>query len=70
MANMVDTDPMTTKTSNVPPIKYHPNTADRTIEPEVAKVFNTASAYFNVAATNNPPEACKRETNKVVIVHP
>lgn len=55
IANIVAIQPTHTNISNWPPSNMKPNTADSTIEPDVARVFNIASAYLSVAATNKPP---------------
>ena len=67
---MVVKAPRETNRSRVPPRNIYPNTADITMEPEVAKVFNKASAYLRVAATSRPPKACMRAIATVFTVHP
>ena len=45
-----------------------PSKVDNKIAPAAAIVFIIESAYFNVAATNNPPPAPRRDTNNVSIL--
>jgi hypothetical protein len=70
IANIVHKAPKDTNISNDPSKKRNPKMAEMTMEPEVARVFKTASAYFKVAATNNPPVACMRDINTVLTVQP
>mmetsp|Transcript_10140 Transcript_10140/g.15166 ORF Transcript_10140/g.15166 Transcript_10140/m.15166 type:complete len:82 (-) Transcript_10140:934-1179(-) len=67
---MVHKAPRDTNISKEPSKNKYPNTAEITIDPEVAKVFKTASAYFKVAATNNPPVACINDIITVLTVQP
>lgn len=46
---MVAIHPIIIKISSCPPNNKYPNTADITIDPDVANVFNIESAYFSVA---------------------
>ena len=45
---------------------YYPNTVDKMMAPAAANVFMIESAYFNVAATNNPPAAPSAATITVM----